>query len=153
MAKASTSVAWFYCWDICTWSITVVGSTRLSLFSILWSGSCRENLNVGHLVCDEVAACPLSGWEEFLHLLPVGTFLSLLTEETAELCREMSLVAGAWKSILWSVGRSMPSFFSAEHLPCFIARWTSALSSSDLLPCTGACPHSDTHLCSEKQTP
>lgn len=36
MAKASTSVAWFCCWDLCTWSLTVVGSTCLRLFSILY---------------------------------------------------------------------------------------------------------------------
>lgn len=112
MAKASASVSWLCYWDVCTWSVIVVGSTCLSLFSILWWDSCRENLKVQHLVYDERAAhswwremslcleCPSVG-EEFPHLPPVGIFVSCLPvdQRSSWASREMSLVAGVWRTL------------------------------------------------------
>lgn len=161
MAKAPPSVACFCCWNLCTWGITVVESTCLSLFFVLWWGSSGGNLKVGYLVYDECAACPWWSFERDMSLFVCWTSTWMGGNTPSSFCRHVCFCLdqrSSWavwgdESGHWSVGRSMSLFFSAGHHPHFTAAWTSGLSSPELLLCSGVCTNSGTHVHSGNQNP
>lgn len=101
MAKASTSAVRSSCLDLCTRSITVVGSTCLRLFATLWWDS--SGLKVGHLVCNEHAACPQWSFKREMSLFVFWT--SVWKGGISPSCSSRHLLSLFWSkkqlSCLW----------------------------------------------------